>query len=66
MGYFLPCMFTDGGGYWQHEGWGKLAALTHRPLQFMPSTELVATLATLFLHPLPQIVGQTFRSPLTS
>lgn len=26
VGYFA-CMFTDGGGYWRHEGWGEPAAL---------------------------------------
>src|SRR6266478_2778570 len=25
VGYFA-CMFTDGGGYWRHEGWGEPAA----------------------------------------
>ncbi len=26
VGYFA-CMFSDGGGYWRHEGWGEPAAL---------------------------------------
>src|SRR6267378_4186207 len=26
VGYFA-CMFTDGGGYWRHQGWGEPAAL---------------------------------------
>jgi hypothetical protein len=26
VGYFA-CMFSDGGGYWRHEGWGQPAAL---------------------------------------
>src|SRR6266704_173258 len=28
VGYFA-CMFTDGGGYWRHEGWGEPAVLNH-------------------------------------
>src|SRR6478672_3375402 len=27
-GYFA-CMFSDGGGYWRHEGWGEPAVLNH-------------------------------------
>ena len=27
-GYFA-CMFSDGGGYWRHEGWGEPAAYNH-------------------------------------
>ena len=27
-GYFA-CMFSDGGGYWRHEGWGEPAAFNH-------------------------------------
>ncbi len=28
VGYFA-CMFTDGGGYWRHEGWGEPAVFNH-------------------------------------
>jgi Bacterial Ig-like domain len=28
VGYFA-CMFTDGGGYWRHEGWGQPAAINN-------------------------------------
>jgi len=28
VGYFA-CMFSDGGGYWRHEGWGEPAVLNH-------------------------------------
>jgi hypothetical protein len=28
VGYFA-CMFSDGGGYWRHEGWGQNAALNN-------------------------------------
>jgi hypothetical protein len=28
VGYFA-CMFSDGGGYWRHEGWGEPAAFNH-------------------------------------
>ena len=28
VGYFA-CMFSDGGGYWRHEGWGEPAALNN-------------------------------------
>ncbi len=28
VGYFAD-MFSDGGGYWRHEGWGQPAALNH-------------------------------------
>ena len=28
VGYFA-CMFSDGGGYWRHEGWGQPAALNN-------------------------------------
>ncbi len=28
VGYFA-CMFTDGGGFWRHEGWGQPAAFNH-------------------------------------
>lgn len=28
VGYFA-CMFSDGGGYWRHEGWGQPAAFNH-------------------------------------
>jgi hypothetical protein len=28
VGYFA-CMFSDGGGYWRHEGWGQPAAYNH-------------------------------------
>ena len=28
VGYFA-CMFSDGGGYWRHEGWGEPAAFNN-------------------------------------
>jgi hypothetical protein len=28
VGYFA-CMFSDGGGYWRHEGWGEPASYNH-------------------------------------
>ena len=28
VGYFA-CMFSDGGGFWRHEGWGEPAAYNH-------------------------------------
>jgi hypothetical protein len=28
VGYFA-CMFSDGGGYWRHEGWGQPAAINN-------------------------------------
>jgi hypothetical protein len=28
VGYFA-CMFSDGGGYWRHEGWGEPAVFNH-------------------------------------
>src|SRR5438876_8230372 len=26
---YFACMFSDGGGYWRHEGWGQPAAYNH-------------------------------------
>ena len=28
VGYFA-CMFSDGGGYWRHEGWGEPAVFNN-------------------------------------
>ena len=27
--HYFACMFSDGGGYWRHEGWGQPAAFNN-------------------------------------
>ena len=54
-GYFA-CMFSDGGGYWRHEGWGEPAAYNHVVHLVYAQTAPALTLAT-FITSVPLTVA---------